>query len=1194
MSAPAPSPEQRAIRLRAARSSVLVAAAGSGKTRVLTWLFADAIREQGDRVEQLLTITFTDKAAGELRRRIADELGASIELDRAWIGTFHATCTRLLREFAHHRALDPGFGVIDELEAQELRLQAWERAVGALLDEHGSEGEELLAQMGDQPLRLALIGWWEARRSAGHLHPELPVRETTARELGRAASMLAAEVSALEGELEAIQAEKSNPLKSITTRLAQCVELSELAAEIRGLSVAGQSVEPGSAAGRRLGAIAIKLSGLSVRKGKPATPEPIESVNAARLLVVRLAQEHLAGPRVVLLAELAAGFSKAYADAKRSRDLLDFDDLELEALALLRETPDVRRRLIERFTRIFVDEFQDTNPRQAELVDLLAGGRPWSDAPDGRPAVTVVGDPRQAIYGFRYADVRLIEQAERGAPAGGALRLTTNYRTRAPILREIDTTFSQLDEAHEPVHAGRIEPVEQGAGGPLVELLLTIDDEETTWDDTPLGRGAGGIGGTKLAEARLIAERVAELRRQNPGGTIAVLARARAVLAPIAGALGDLGVDAQVDGADGFWQRLEVADLVHWLRLVRSRADDAALVAVCASPLVGLSVDGLALLGELREAGDGEDREARLLHEAQGPGLLSDDDAGRVLAMSALLERQRAAGREHDPAQLLDEVIEATAYDEHLLTMQDARRAIANVVRLRRLAAASAADGGRLADVVRRAQREAELELRAPEAAVAGPGAVRLMTVHQAKGLEFETVVVAGLGRKPRGGSPSIIADDSRLGLRLRTGPGQPLTSLFDHDDLAEERALREDAELRRVLYVALTRAEDRLIVSGVLPRSSKSGIKLLEVPERSAPVITWLAPALAPQIEPLMLGAAAQTGEPVDLGGVRLVVSTPEGGALPDEARAPRGGRRPVHVPDGPAPGFHASVVRPLPPPATISYTALSAHERCSLRFHVERVVGLRSGSVPEARPPKGFKAKVDGGGAAVGAAVHEGLERLQPSSTPEQRAAVLAAVTGGLDQDGRRWTPSRRDEVRALVEAGLEAEPVQRAHALPQVSVERPFLVALDGGRHLLNGVLDLFGFDPVTRRALVVDYKTDKFPPGEPLESQVAAKYELQRAAYALAAIEAGADQVEVVHVALRREDDAVASVVMAAGDGPALRARLESQATRLADPPEPTARPDRWVCDGCPARGTLCRVPLEQTWGWEASDQLTIGF
>jgi ATP-dependent exoDNAse (exonuclease V) beta subunit len=1232
---PAPSPEQQQVRDRAGHPTVLVAAAGSGKTRVLTWLYTDAHLAEHLRIDQLLAITFTNRAAGELRERIAHELrgtalGRDPDLTEAWIGTFHGICARLLREFAHHRGIDAGFSVIDELTAAELKAAAWEDALDSILADTGHDGADLIAQVGETALRGAVLGWWEAQRSSGDVHPQLPTPITgdedvraAVRGLRRASEELAAAVEEIRNP--------SRPSKRLIETLATVEQIEREAEAIERL-IARPPVRARDAA-RATAALELP----KVPGGAPLGTDHPARVQffAARELVARRLGELVAGPRVAIVAELVRRFSEAYERRKRADECLDHDDLELEALQLLREQPAVRARLTERFARVFVDEFQDTNPRQAQLVALLSGEDPeqprsaeqgpaWlHGAPgDGTPAVTVVGDPRQAIYGFRHASVELIRGAAAAAPPGVALELSTNYRSDAEVLGAIDRAWASLDPEHAPVRAHR-GPDALPDGAPRVEVLITKEDRTDPWEGELLGGHPGEESGGVLAEARLVAARIAEVRAVEPERSIAVLARARRSLVPVAEALAVLGIEAVLDGAEGFWGRLEVADLMSWLRLVRNPRDDAALVAVVASPLVALSTDGLALVGDLpgevgRERAEAPTRLDALV-QAAGDGRLSDDDARRVHAFANLLAAQRQPGRAEDPTSLIDEVVAVTGYDEHLARLQGGPRRLANLARLRRLAAAEVAGGGDLTALVDRAASEQRHGLRAPEAALGGTGAVQLMTVHQSKGLEFDTVVVTGLGAQRPNSTPALLGDGGRLGLRLRSAPGAKALPLFDHAELSEELKARERAELRRVLYVALTRAKERLVVSGIGTWTQRHGSPFERDETPGSPVLDWLVPALVPEIVSL-LPAAAEA--PVrSAAGVQVSVSTPGGTILPPELRNPRPAELPQHRPAGPSPSAQpVAAPTPLAPPPVLSYTALSRHASCGLRFYAEEVLRLAPtaplGTLPtETEVPAPGQARRRRGapspdqlslfGGADPLAV--GAEPTTPAQEPEQAAPGIAAnVLGTIVHAVLEHAPADLDDAaidlaiaRAAADEYVALSPAdrERAHRLVHNALtsagwrelwstgtpnrERTFTVGLGAEGHALTGVVDAQTVTS-TGETLIVDYKTDRLDAGVDLATHVAARYALQRAAYALAALRAGAEQVRVVHLFLDGAAGRQAELRATPADGPELEAALLAAVRVVASgEARATLAPDAVACDGCPARGRLCGWPVALT-------------
>jgi ATP-dependent exoDNAse (exonuclease V) beta subunit len=381
----------------AARGQVFVSAgAGTGKTTVLVERFVEAVTEGGLDVESLLVITYTERAAGELKGRIRGrlhELGRhdlARSLDGAWISTIHGFCMRLLKAHPFAAGLDPRFRVLDDSQGRVVRGEAFEAALNEFCAGDDPERLRLLSTYSAAGLRRMLTTVYETLRSAGReLELELGERtglEERLAELAEAARCLAAD-----------------PEASDAARAA--------AAEALGLAE-----EPPHA--DRL----LDLGGLRARGERAASYED------ARKAVEQAALDELALRDRELLQELLLGFAAAYAEAKDRESALDFEDLQLRARDLLRDEPAIREREQLRFRSIMVDEFQDTNRLQCELVDLLTG----TDTER-----FFVGDEFQSIYGFRHADVQVFrerrEQADTlaRAPAETAPRAAGRTAARA-------------------------------------------------------------------------------------------------------------------------------------------------------------------------------------------------------------------------------------------------------------------------------------------------------------------------------------------------------------------------------------------------------------------------------------------------------------------------------------------------------------------------------------------------------------------------------------------------------------------------------------------------------------------------------------------------------------------------------------------------------------------------------------------
>jgi ATP-dependent exoDNAse (exonuclease V) beta subunit len=367
------------------------AGAGTGKTSVLVERYVRAVCERGLDVDSILVITYTRKAAGELRSRIRaafvdrDRHDLARQLDGAWISTIHGFCNRLLKAHPFAVGLDPRFRELDEPGAAVLRGEAFERALEAFCSGGDPDRLRLLATYRAQGLRRMLTGVYETLRSAGRdLVLELGERPSFDDALAR----FRHEAESLAGDPDATETQRGNAREA--ARVAAPRALPERIAD---------------------------LSALQCRGARAATYE------RARKAAELAALEELAAADRDLLQELLERFSEEYAAAKRRESVVDFEDLQLAARDLLRDDLVVREAARLRFRLVMVDEFQDTNLLQCELIDLVAH-------PDLTEVFTV-GDEFQSIYGFRHADVRVFR--ERREQAAHLLTLRSNYRSPAGV-----------------------------------------------------------------------------------------------------------------------------------------------------------------------------------------------------------------------------------------------------------------------------------------------------------------------------------------------------------------------------------------------------------------------------------------------------------------------------------------------------------------------------------------------------------------------------------------------------------------------------------------------------------------------------------------------------------------------------------------------------------------------------------------
>ncbi|WP_249010104.1 exodeoxyribonuclease V subunit beta [Conexibacter sp. DBS9H8] len=1023
---------------------LLDAGAGSGKTSVLVERYARAVLEDGVDPQAILAITFTEKAAAEMRERIRRRL--SLADNPAWILTIHGFCARVLRTHALAAGLDPRFSVLEEDTAAELSEAAFTHALDTVAST--PEGRDLIAAYGVGPLTDAVRTAHRALRSRGQRHPRLPV--VLARPATTTATELAALARAVAGELGVI------PDPGVTVRRA----LDQLA------RTDFETDWPLALADLPSGARALNSDACAAYRAAVA--------ERRRALADALAPALRDGLNALLIA-----YDAAYERAKQERGVVDFDDLELLARERLEAGHDYR------FAHVLVDELQDTNPVQLALVDLISPGA----------AVFMVGDAQQSIYGFRHADVSLFQERGREIAAeGGRLALRANFRTRAEILTVLNALFADQIDDYQPLRAGRRDPP---APGPCVELLVA--DKKAEWAEED-GLGAPW----RVAEARALAARVAALvgTGEARAGDIALLARASTDLGVYERALEAAGVPTFLVGGRGYWGHPQVVVLVAYLRVLANAEDREAYWTVLLSGLCGLSLDGLVLLA----AGDGD--------------ALELEDAGRLARFEAFFASQRTHARSAPAAGLIEAVLEWSGYDLAVAAMPGGTRRLANVRKLLALSRAWETThgydlGGLVAALARRAAGPGGGEPEAPLEAES-VDAVALMTIHRSKGLEFPVVCVADLGRGPAHDAGLIrIGADGRLGLRVtRPGAGTRVEAL-DHAALREAALVADRAEQRRLFYVAMTRARERLILSGAV-RAGAPGR-----PESMVP-IDWIAPPLrglaGVAVTDLSDPAALATSVPgmTAAGGPGVDASSP-GAGVP-------GTPAPVAVPSVPParPVPPAAPVRRSPAVTAVSYSGLSLYERCGHRFYTERILGM---------PPRSMPAS---GARARGIDLHARLAAGELDAiTPNATVARLLAATG-----------LRR---------------------------EQPF--TFSSGGLLIRGVFDAIAAEP--DRLLVVDYKTDALGDRTP-EAIAADHYGLQRLIYALAALRTGAAEVEVVHLFTAAVHEPATRLYVAA-DRDALESDLSARLAGLAAGSFPvSSAPGPTVCAGCPAAAGLCPV------------------
>ncbi len=1097
---------------------LLEASAGTGKTRVLVNRYVNCLLdpERGARdVRRVAAITFTEKAAGELRQRIREELeqragearagsdaAATIQLaldalDDAPISTIHGFAGRLLRELPVEAGVDPAFEQLDALGSEIERERLWE--------------EWLTGLAAGDPLDDAPARWLSRLMRAG-------VKLTDVRELaagqrgmfGERYDIDPAPAPSAEPDLASGLAGLAGPLERLRDFCASACSNTDdkgcIAAVVLAEACDGLLAEPPADTDR----LAAALYGLPVKTSKSAPggtngnwdprsggKDELQARYQALAAAVAALREQYAAYLTGLAVAVADSFSRWAGATQLALGRLDFTDLLGRLRDLLAGDRVARRALQGRFSYVLVDEFQDTDPLQSEIVFFLCEREPLAD--EWREVVLepgklfIVGDPKQSIYRFRRADIGLYDGVQRciRAQPGGAgqvLVIRQNFRTTPHLVEWVNRTFAAVfdtdrQEGRQPGYRP-VDPYRPPADGPRVAVLL----------GRPYGNEAGQADEARRDEARAVAALLARMRggdavrwrvqdressaeaeclRELRWGDVALLFRVTTGLETYEQALREAGVPYRVEGGKTYFERREVDDVLLCLRAVDDPSDGPALYGALHSSLFGFSDDDLFLFWA---AGGHFDMFAAEQPEGHDP----------VVAALDLLRDLHARRSDSEPHELIAELARLTRARELLAaTGAGAAQAIANLEKLvERARAFVGAGGGGLGAFLSWAA-EAGDAAGEQESQVDDDGdVVHLLTIHKAKGLEYPVVVLVGgaLGNGGRGGEPIVDRDSRLLAVKLKAElPGAAARDLEPqrYTLLKAREKNMAASELRRLLYVAATRARDRLVVTQFGRLTTQSG----------------------------EAAAGALLG--------------PIAGVLPAAARITE-----EHVADGLLvlpPG--ELTVRDASGPAADAATMVTAREawiaaRSELLLRAARPARATS---PSAVERVDDDARAGGPGAlagraralALGSAVHRVME-LCDLDDESSLAPVAAGVALELGY------PDLAAEAAALAGACWRADPVRAAAAAAADpgAVYRELTIGALIDDIVVSGAIDLLYRDG--GQWVVVDFKSDRDADDDALRR----RYEPQGAAYAVAVEAATGDLVrDVIFIAARAGGRAV---------------------------------------------------------------------
>ncbi|MGH8980245.1 MAG: UvrD-helicase domain-containing protein [Acidimicrobiales bacterium] len=1089
------------------RTIFATAGAGSGKTTLLVERVCALVVEGRARVDQLAVITFTEAAAAELRERVAEALERAAKtcedplagvratdalgaLDGAAITTLHGFARRILAAYPFEAGLPATFEVLDEARSLAELDEQWQGAVTSLLDDPETAravqwlvvaGVDVGALRG--VLRQLGENWDRIASERAVTARPLPPLDTAAI-LGDLARAL---------ELRQSCTDADDSLLTHLETLGAVAEALEGAGDDALSVLRTLTAPPGSYGAGNKGRMAAWAG------RKPEVLALLADAQEARLCLVASAVD-------AALAHVVAALGDRTLDAARRRrreGRLQYHDLLVLACELVREDRDVRAALHDELRVVLVDEFQDTDPLQAELVCMIAaepaaavGRAPWWELKTVPGSLFFVGDPLQSIYGFRRADIAIFRRVHDHVTQEHA-SLVTNFRSVPGIVEWVNAVFGALvvpgDETLQPlfepsvpapaptpvVVPGATPPAPAHAGSADLDCSVTVLGAGA--DDASSAQEARGREARELAALlhRAVAEGrpIGRLGRPLQFDDVAVLVPSRRSVPALEAAFDSFELPYRLESSSLVYGAPEVSDLLHVLRAVDDPSDAAAVVAALRTPGFGCGDDDLV---RFRVSGGSWDYRTR--HRSD----LGDDPVRRGLdELRALHDLRAWTG----VSELVGRVIEerrqlAAALDDR--RWREAWRRLRFVADQARQFAEGAPGGLReyLAWVEIQREEDARVtEVVLPE--VDAP-AIAVMTVHAAKGLEFPVVAVVGLGGTPPSVRfPAVLTRSGRLEVGVKaTRWTQGFPAARAHEELVQEN------ERLRLLYVAVTRAQRHLVVS--VHRGTRA------------------ARSVAARLEAVLDTAAHLWGPPGDAS-PEGSVPPPEGTVLPpaDTATPPEDARTPEAL-DRWACARTARLASSRRVVAATSVASLAAplleaggtsargsaggaasapaHIADADRRHEIDADGAGGTSTTEGAGVAALWRR-GRGGTAVGRAVHAVLQAVDlATGEPLGSMAATHALHEGV--------PDRSGEIASMARAALESDTVRQAFAGRHW---RELYVGIPIGSRLLEGFVDLVYERPDGLE--VVDYKTDKVDGDVDLDDLVQ-RYRLQGAAYAYA--------------------------------------------------------------------------------------------
>jgi len=819
---------------------VLGAGAGSGKTRVLVSRFINLLREKRADVDQIMALTFTKKAAAEMQERIREEITnqeekadkfiekkywyeQKLNLNSAMISTFHSFAANILRQYPVISKVDPEFQVLEENEAAELLDETIDEIIEKGLNEEKENVMHLVRTYSLYTLADKLKSIYFEMRKGNLAVDELI--NSTFQSLKEAKVERDHEKQKLINEVELLinvfkeEGATGKSKEKMQDLIAEWPELKEKILKVQRID---QEIFNDIVGIKDI--IKGRLSNNLNDRAKEIK-DLVKSKDFKSYFIIEEA-EKIIRP----LTEVIEEIETLYSNKKESNSYLDFYDLQDKLIKILKTNPALTENLNEQYKYIMVDEFQDNNPVQEKIIEELGKNENIN--------IFLVGDPKQSIYRFRGADVRVFnrQKDEITNRDGKIYKLSKNFRSRPSILRFVNFLFEQILENDPGIDYQRLSSFRKEEADDIELNLIAEDEFEEKLNSEEL----------RELEAEYLAERVSEMidnenylieednkKRKIEPGDISFLFQALSNVELYENALLKRNISVNVVNGRGFYDQQVVLDIINLIKVIENNYRDFELVGLLRSPFCGLNDNELYKIN-IRK--NNHLWNYLIQNEFKD---FPEDKKKNIKKFLELIKTARNLKDVKNPYLLIKEVIEKSNYKESLKANNNYKQKWANLNKvLAQIKNIYLEQNCSLKEVLEFYQKNKENETREGQAEVKSKeGAVQLMSVHQSKGLEFPVVVIPDIQRGliHHNSIPDILIDNKAgLGLKISTEQESLGTPLYNR--LKEAEKEMELYEKIRLLYVAMTRAEDKLILSGYTKNNRKLSF------EESKNWLDWLA----------------------------------------------------------------------------------------------------------------------------------------------------------------------------------------------------------------------------------------------------------------------------------------------------------------------------------------------------------------